>query len=172
MRALTGAILAAALLWATPAGAQIKRVVVRVDGLSCPFCAYSLEKGIKRVKGTGGPVINVEKGVVTLTPITGQRVRFDDLRAAVSKAGFTPREVRVEGVGRIESVGDRYALVSEDDRRLFFLAPNEVLSGVLSAAGRIIEFNGTLVDRKAGEDSAVRTLALVAAAAREGTDAK
>ena len=67
---MVAAFLATSVFAASPVGAQITRVTVRVDGLSCPFCAYSLEKKIKAVEGTKEPVINVEEG--TKIRVTGR----------------------------------------------------------------------------------------------------
>ena len=51
---ITGLVIAA-LLPALPSGAVagVNRIVIRVDGLSCPFCGYSLEKQIKRIDAVG-----------------------------------------------------------------------------------------------------------------------
>ena len=38
-------------LLAVPVFAEIKTVSLHVDGLSCPFCALSLEKKLKNVNG-------------------------------------------------------------------------------------------------------------------------
>ena len=65
------------------ATAQITSVTIRVDGLSCPFCAYSLEKKVKGISGAKEPVINVEEGIVTLTPAGDKPIDLDDLREAV-----------------------------------------------------------------------------------------
>ena len=47
--------------------AQIEEATVKVDGLSCPFCAYGLEKKLKRVEGVEKLEIKVDQGVAKLT---------------------------------------------------------------------------------------------------------
>jgi len=66
---------------------------IRVDGLSCPFCAYGLEKHLKKIAGVEGVEINMKSGkaIVRLKP----DVQVDDaaLKTAVKKAGFTARNI-------------------------------------------------------------------------------
>ena len=66
---------------------------IRVDGLSCPFCAYGLEKHLKKIAGVEGVDINMKSGkaVVHLKP--GTRVNDAALNEAVQKAGFTARGI-------------------------------------------------------------------------------
>ena len=167
---MVAAFLATTVFAALPAGAQITSVTVRVDGLSCPFCAFSLEKKIKAVAGTKEPVINIEEGVVTLTPAGDASVDFDGLREAVKKAGFTPREIGVEGVGRVTTIDERPTLVAEDGQQLFLLAPNDVLASLQTDAAHIVTFSGTLAPRENDDDAPLRTLALLSAAPREEGD--
>lgn len=160
------------IVWvALPAAAQITSVTVRVDGLSCPFCAYSLEKNIKAVEGTKEPVINVEEGTVTLTPVVDLSVDFDGLRDAVKKAGFTPREIRVEGVGRLATIRGRPALIAEDGQQLFLLMPNDVLAGLQMDAERIVTFSGTVGTRENDDEATLWTIALLSTAPRAKGDA-
>ena len=163
-------LLATTLFVPSLALAQITTVTVRVDGLSCPFCAYSLEKKIKDVEGTKEPVINVEEGVVTLTPTGDAPVDFDGLREAVRKAGFTPREIGVEGVGRVATIDKRATLVAENGQQLFLLAPNDVLASLQIDAEHVVTFSGTLVPREDDGEAPLRTLALLSAAPREKGD--
>ncbi len=69
------------------AGAQTK-YVIQVKGLTCPFCAYGLEKKLKKVKGVESVSIDLEKDLATVTARPGVLVKEADLRKAVKKAGF------------------------------------------------------------------------------------
>jgi len=40
--------------------AQIRAVTVSVDGMACPFCAYGVEKKLKRVVGVESITIDKE----------------------------------------------------------------------------------------------------------------
>lgn len=73
--------------------AQTKQVNVKVDGLSCPFCAYGLEKKIKKIDGIENLKIDVEKGMMTFTVAKEKTVSEDEIKKKVKDAGFTPREI-------------------------------------------------------------------------------
>jgi len=68
-------------------------VTIHVDGLSCPFCAYGLEKHLKKVAGVEGVTINMKSGTAIVRLKPGLRVDDAALREAVKKAGFTPRKI-------------------------------------------------------------------------------
>jgi len=72
-----------------------KVVVVRVDGLSCPFCAYGLEKKLKNMEGVDKVEIRIDKGIAIVTMKEGQSVNLEKVKEAVKKAGFTPRKIEV-----------------------------------------------------------------------------
>ena len=68
--------------------------IIRVDGLSCPFCAYGLEKHLKRVRGVARVTIDMQGGTATVTLEPGAVVDDTALRGAVEKAGFSARAIR------------------------------------------------------------------------------
>ena len=68
-------------------------VKVRVDGLSCPFCAYGLEKKLKKMDGVSKIEIDVENAFALLTIEEGKIVTDDNIREKVKDAGFTAREI-------------------------------------------------------------------------------
>jgi len=67
--------------------------VVRVDGLSCPFCAYGLEKKLKRLPGVTSFDMDMEKGLVILRVKPGTELNETQIRKEVSAAGFTARKI-------------------------------------------------------------------------------
>lgn len=71
-------------------------VVLRVDGMSCPFCAYGLEKRLLENPGIARLVVRVSDGLVLLRLVEGSELTDEELREAVDKAGFSLREVRRE----------------------------------------------------------------------------
>ena len=68
-------------------------ITIRVDGLSCPFCAYGLEKKLKRLEGTEKVRIDIDQGVAEVTVAEGKTIEESQLRQAVLDAGFTPRKI-------------------------------------------------------------------------------
>ena len=89
---LTGLLMATLVV---PALAQDSptQITIRVDGLSCPFCAYGLEKKLKRLEGTEHVRIDIDSGVAEITVAEGKAIAEEDLNKAVVDAGFTPREI-------------------------------------------------------------------------------
>ena len=69
------------------------QISIRVDGLSCPFCAYGLEKKLKKLEGTEQVRIDIEHGVAEVTVAEGKSIAEEDLNKAVLDAGFTPRDI-------------------------------------------------------------------------------
>lgn len=70
-----------------------KQVNVRVDGLSCPFCAYGLEKKFNKIEGAKDIKIDVDKGLLTFTMEKGKTVTEEEIKKKVKQAGFTPKEI-------------------------------------------------------------------------------
>jgi len=90
---ITGLLLAAPIASVSAQEAGVSSATIQVDGLSCPFCAYGLEKHLKKLAGVEGVEIIMKSGkaIVRLKP----DARVDDaaLKTAVKKAGFTARGI-------------------------------------------------------------------------------
>ena len=89
--------------------------------------------------------INVKEATATLTAAPSKAVDYQSLREAVEKAGFTPREIQVEGSARLEEDEKESILVSEDGAKLFLLENNDVLAALDSARPMAIRFTGKVV---------------------------
>ncbi len=81
-------VLAVVSLTAGSAMAQTKHVI-GVDGMSCPFCAYGLEKKLKKVKDVESVTINLKEGEVVVIAKAGTTIKEEALQKAVHDAGFT-----------------------------------------------------------------------------------
>lgn len=89
------------LLAGTSIEAEITRATVQVDGLGCPFCVYGLEKKLKKVEGVRKVVIDLKSGKSVLTIEERKCPTVAAFRAAVKKAGFTPRQISLTAVGTV-----------------------------------------------------------------------
>jgi len=67
--------------------------IIQVDGLSCPFCAYGLEKNLKKVSGVKTVKMDMKTGKATVALKSGVQVNDATLTEAVKKAGFTARAI-------------------------------------------------------------------------------
>lgn len=67
-------------------------IKIEVDGLSCPFCAYGLEKKLKQA-GAKDVLIQLEEGEATMSVSKDQQPTEEELQKIVKDAGFTPKEI-------------------------------------------------------------------------------
>jgi len=88
-------LLAAAmmLLWSGALLAAGTQYNLRVDGLSCPFCAYGIEKKLLRTEGVEAVTFDLEKGLVKVQVAEGVRFTREQFEQLVDDAGFTLRSV-------------------------------------------------------------------------------
>ena len=98
---LMGILLLSDSIFIRTANAEIKSIAVSVDGLTCPFCAYGIEKKIMRLKGVKEIKILLNAGTVTLKCAENKNPAFADIRSAVKDAGFTPRLMKITAHGTI-----------------------------------------------------------------------
>ncbi len=73
--------------------ASEQKVRVRVDGLSCSFCAYGLEKRLLEIDGVKTVVISIDDGEALLTLDKEVEIAKETIKKEVKNAGFTPREI-------------------------------------------------------------------------------
>ena len=66
---------------------------LRVDGLSCPFCAYGIEKKLIHTEGVESVTVDLEKGLVIVNVQEGVVLTEAQLKQLVEDAGFTPRSM-------------------------------------------------------------------------------
>jgi mercuric ion binding protein len=102
IKALLVSVALAAFATALPAGlvaqepppaddpAAVQRIQFTVAGLSCPFCAYGIEKKLRReIVGLDSLGLDFKTGTVTLQVKDGTKVSDGQLRRVVNKAGFS-----------------------------------------------------------------------------------
>jgi len=70
-----------------------RQIIVRVDGASCPFCAFGLEKRLGQIEGVNDVKLEMKEGKAIVTLEEGAVISEETLRQAVDDAGFTPREI-------------------------------------------------------------------------------
>ncbi len=75
---------------------ELQKVTVRVDGLACPFCAYGMEKKLKRMENLEKLDIKINEGLVILFFKKGAKIDKELIAKKIKEAGFTPREITIE----------------------------------------------------------------------------
>ncbi len=83
--------------YAVPVNSQTKPeqvyIKVEVKGLSCPFCAYGLEKKLKKIDGVEDVHIDVTEGETTMRVSKEEKPSEEKLKKTVKNAGFTPGKI-------------------------------------------------------------------------------
>ncbi len=74
-----------------------KKIEARVDGLSCPFCAYGLEQKLKALTAIERLDIDINEGHIQIFLKKGRTVNPDEIREKVAEAGFTLRTLIIDG---------------------------------------------------------------------------
>ncbi|MBI4431738.1 MAG: heavy-metal-associated domain-containing protein [Candidatus Omnitrophica bacterium] len=112
---------------AAPLYAEIEEVILGVDGLACPFCAYGLEKKMTPIKGMKSYDVDMGEGKVYLELKENAKLDLEAFRKAVKEAGFTLRDVYVRAKGTIEKSGGGYALVLGPNQERLLLFDKEAM---------------------------------------------
>lgn len=88
---ILGSIFFAWFLGVAVAGAQEENSIykVYVDGLSCPFCTYGIEKKFSKVQGVEKIDIDLKTGTTIITMATGKTLDETTARKTVEAAGFS-----------------------------------------------------------------------------------
>ena len=103
IRIIRTTVFALALLLPVAAFAAPSQYQVGVDGLGCPFCAYGIEKELKRTEGVAGIAIDINAGTVTVTMTEGATLTEAKAGRIVKDTGFTLRafeEVRTPAANK------------------------------------------------------------------------
>lgn len=64
-----------------------------VDGMACPFCAYGMEKRIKKIDGLVDFYVDINEGFITFGVPAKSKPTEDELKEIVKEAGFTLRKI-------------------------------------------------------------------------------
>ncbi|MDP2060901.1 MAG: heavy-metal-associated domain-containing protein [Flavobacteriaceae bacterium] len=68
-------------------------VKLEVDGLTCPFCIYGLEKRLKEIPKIADIYIDLDGGFATFNVPSDAQPTEDEVRKLVKKAGFTAKKI-------------------------------------------------------------------------------
>lgn len=87
-------LLVLVVLWSCSVSADGGPVVaIEVQGMSCPFCVYGVEKSLKRIPGVQSADVDLKAGRVRVLMQPGQEPDLERFREAILDAGFTPGKV-------------------------------------------------------------------------------
>ncbi len=83
------------LLWLPIVALASDQEVVDIDvtGLACPFCAYSLEKNLKKLPEVESAEVNLAANSARVVIKADHEADLERIKEAIVKAGFTPGDV-------------------------------------------------------------------------------
>ena len=165
---LLGAVTLGLLLHAAPANATFVSAELRVNGISCPFCAFGIEKKLLDVDGVQGIEVFLDDGRIALTFLPDNTVTVSDLERAVEKAGFEIAALRLRVRGHllsseeggallVASAGMRFRLVEESGKKTAPLSDTtlERLRESSGLGGSSVVVAGAVEDRDKEEPTLV-----------------
>ena len=100
MRKILPVVLSFICLSTAAFAAEQQAVDIKVTGLACPFCAYSVEKSIKKLPGVNCVQVDLANGEVRIGMRAEQAVDLEQIREAIVNAGFTPGEATTSMVDK------------------------------------------------------------------------
>lgn len=86
-------LLIVALAWSVAAHAAGIQYQMRVDGLACPYCAYGIEKKLKKIDGVEKIHVDLDKGLVIVEVREGVELTEPAMKQLFKDAGFTYRSM-------------------------------------------------------------------------------
>lgn len=111
---ITTVVIAILAIFSVNAQKQMDKILVQVDGLGCPFCAYGLEKKFKEFKGIRNVKIDIETGDFSFNYPAEKALSLNAVIKQVEKAGYTPINSKIERAnGKIESSEDDEVLINQ-----------------------------------------------------------
>ena len=146
-----GLTLLATVLFVAPAWAQVESATVAVDGLACPFCAYGVEKRLKKVGGVDSVRVSSRDNEATLSAKSKESIAVAEIPRAIKKAGFTPGAIEISAVGRLTGdATDGWLLkVLGYDKSFSITDLEKELEGELqpfAAKGSLVRVRGTVLN--------------------------
>ncbi len=87
-------------LSASAFGADETVLEIDINGMTCAFCVYSLEKELGKLSEVEEVLISLKSNKARLTLKEGAQIDSDTLQEVVLQAGYTPGEVRDVSEGK------------------------------------------------------------------------
>ncbi len=68
-------------------------VIIEVGGLACPFCAYGIEKRLRKIDNLAEISVLLEEGKIQIKLREGETVSSSRLTKAIADAGFEVKRI-------------------------------------------------------------------------------
>ncbi|MGB7291700.1 MAG: heavy-metal-associated domain-containing protein [Thermodesulfobacteriota bacterium] len=115
-------ILILLLVFINPAFAEIHSVEMQVDGMTCPFCVYGIEKKLEALREVQEASANLKKATVDIKLKNNEPIDIRRLNDAVRESGFTPGRIQIKAAGKLTD----YNLEGRNQAALEVTGPNQL----------------------------------------------
>jgi copper chaperone CopZ len=99
MRIATGILCAVGAFASGRASAEIVEIHQRVFGMDCLPCSQAVHAAVSRIAGVVSVEVSMRRGGADIELAPGNTVSIAQLRAAIRKAGYEPKETRLRARG-------------------------------------------------------------------------
>lgn len=124
------------LACACPSQAEIRRVTIGVNGMTCSSCSFGCEKQLNKVTGIDKIELNLKQANATVTAKEGKSLDLFQVRDAIKKAGYTPAAIQFVVIGNVLlDQEQRFLMQSRGDGKAFALnVPESIRNKMVSYA--------------------------------------
>ncbi len=120
-------IVALTLVFIQSAFAEVNRIDMQVDGMTCPFCVYGIEKKLKALQEVIDAEANLKTGIVDIELDEDGSLDIERLNEAVRESGFSPGRIKIKATGKLTKYewGEKQypALRVTGSRQVFIISP-------------------------------------------------
>lgn len=92
-----------ATLWgaeAVPQAPEQQVLEIQVQGMTCPFCVYGVEKNLGKLSGVEKAQASLESKKVRVIMRPGQTADIERIKQVIRDAGFSPEAAAVRSEGK------------------------------------------------------------------------
>ncbi len=110
------------LMFYQHAFAEIQSIEMQVDGMTCPFCVYGIEKKLKALQEVTDASSNLKTGIVDIVLKEDAPLDIEKLNKAILESGFTPGKIKIKATGELT----KYKLEGKENPALKVTGTNQV----------------------------------------------
>lgn len=70
--------------------------VIKIDGMTCKFCAHHVKKSLKTLEGVEKVEVEQDKGLATLQVKPGTKITDEQFKTLIAEAGYNYRGMQTK----------------------------------------------------------------------------
>ena len=131
--------------------AEIKQVIMKIDGMEWHLWALGTQDSLSRLEDVERAEVSLEKELGFITLKKEKPLRPEMLRKAVEDEGFTPKWIDLQVVGKITEQNGKWIFQVDGVDQRFILQENkllEKLKKIEHLAGKTVTLTGRVQEEK------------------------